>query len=56
MLTEKEKKKIKRLRKLEKVKDIQEKMALGLIEPAKPKLRLSTFMNAISTMAVADPS
>lgn len=56
LLTEKEKQKLRRQRRAEKTKDLQEKQALGLIEPPKPRLKLSSFMNAIQAQAVADPT
>lgn len=56
LLTDKEKKKLKRIWKQEKIKEKNEKVALGLIPPPPPKLRLSTFMNTVSAQAVADPT
>lgn len=55
-LTEKEKKKFRRLRRLEKEKDKQEKVRLGLIKPDPPKLKFNNFMRIIGDAAVQDPS
>ena len=47
MLTEKERKKIKRMKKVEKAKEIQDKIRLGLIAAPEPKMRLSNLMRVL---------
>jgi len=44
-LTTKERKKIKRKRKMDKQRDMQDKLKLGLIEPPPPKVKLSNMLN-----------
>jgi len=55
-LTKKERKRLRKLGRQEKEKDKQEKMRLGLIEPAKPKLKFNNFMRILSEEAIQDPS
>ena len=55
-LTQKEKKKLRKMRRQESEKDKQEKMRLGLIEPPKPKLKFNNFMRILSDEAIQDPS
>jgi U4/U6 small nuclear ribonucleoprotein PRP3 len=55
-LTLKERKKLRRLRRLEKEKDKQIKQKLGLVKPPKPKLKYNNMMRIIGDLAVADPS
>ena len=55
-LTKKERKRLRKLGRQEKEKDKQEKMKLGLIEPAKPKLKFNNFMRILSEEAIQDPS
>jgi len=56
MLTDKEKKKLSRIKRLEKEKDKREKIRLGLAEPPPPKIKMSNYMQILSREAVADPS
>jgi len=55
-LTDKEKKRLKKLRKAEKVKEIHEKIHLGLVPAPEPRLKMSSFMRAVTAQAVADPT
>lgn len=55
-LTEKERKRITKLKRAEKVKDRHEKIHLGLMEAPMPRLKMSSFMRAVNAQAVADPS
>jgi len=55
-LTAKEKKKFKRLKRLEKEKEKQEKLKLGLIKPDPPKLKFNNFMKILGDQAIQDPS
>lgn len=54
--TEKERKRIRSLRRQEKEKDKQEKIRLGLLEPDPPKLKFNNFMRILGDSAVQDPS
>jgi U4/U6 small nuclear ribonucleoprotein PRP3 len=56
LLTDKERKRLKKLRKSEKVKEKHEKIHLGLIPAPAPRLKMSSFMRAVTAQAVADPS
>lgn len=56
LLTDKERKRLKKLRKAEKVKERHEKISLGLIPAPAPRLKMSSFMRAVTAQAVADPS
>lgn len=56
LLTDKERKRLKKLRKAEKVKEKHEKIHLGLIPAPAPRLKMSSFMRAVTAQAVADPS
>ena len=55
-LTVKERKRIRKLRRLEKEKDKQEKMKLGLLKPPEPKLKFNNFMRILGDEAIQDPS
>ena len=55
-LTEKERKRLKKLKKAEKVKDRHEKISLGLMPAPESRLKMSSFMRAVTAQAVADPS
>lgn len=56
MLTKREQKKMRRLRRMEAHKERQEKIRLGLLPPAQPKMNLSNLMRVVGTEAVADPT
>ncbi|OMJ88877.1 hypothetical protein SteCoe_9081 [Stentor coeruleus] len=55
-LTEKEKKKIKRLKKAQKLKEIREKIKLGLMEAPPAKIKISSLMRVMSRELAQDPS
>lgn len=55
-LTEKEKKKLRRIKRLDKEKDKQEKIKLGLMPTPLPKVKLSNYMKIMGKEAIADPS
>lgn len=55
-LTQKERKKLRRQNRREAWKEEQEKIRLGLVEPAEPKLRISNLMRVLGTEAVQDPT
>jgi len=55
-LTEKEKKKLRRMKRLDKEKDKQEKVKLGLLPAPLPKVKLSNYMKVMGKEAIADPS
>ena len=56
MLTKKEKRKMRKIKRLEKEKDKQEKVKLGLMAAAPPKIKMSNFMKILGAEAMADPS
>ena len=56
MLTDKERKRLKKLKRAERVKERHEKISLGLMPAPEPRLRMSSFMRAVTAQAVADPS
>jgi U4/U6 small nuclear ribonucleoprotein PRP3 len=56
LMTEKQIKRIKKLKKAEKVKERHERVHLGLDPPPEPRLKMSSFMRAVTAQAVADPS
>ena len=56
MLTDKERKRLKKLKKAERVKERHEKISLGLMPAPEPRLKMSSFMRAVTAQAVADPS
>ncbi|KAJ2623038.1 U4/U5/U6 small nuclear ribonucleoprotein prp3 [Coemansia sp. RSA 1358] len=56
ILTRKERKKIRRQRRLEQQREHREKVMLGLLPPEKPKLRMSNFMRVMATQSVPDPT
>nr|CCA16522.1 U4/U6 small nuclear ribonucleoprotein Prp3 putative [Albugo laibachii Nc14] len=56
MLTASERKKIRRKNRAEREKEKQDKIALGLLPPPEPKVKLSNMMRVLSEQAVADPS
>lgn len=56
MLSTREKKKMRRLRRLEEQKERQDKVRLGLLPPDPPKVKLSNLMRVLGNEAVADPT
>ena len=56
MLTDKEKKRLKRMKKLEKQKEINEKIKIKLIEPPPPRVNLKNFMVIMKNQAITDPT
>ncbi|CAH0478448.1 unnamed protein product [Peronospora belbahrii] len=56
MLTGAERKKIRRQNRADREKEKQDKIALGLLPPPEPKVKLSNMMRVLSEQAVADPS
>uniref|UniRef100_A0A6S8E5W9 Pre-mRNA-splicing factor 3 domain-containing protein n=1 Tax=Aplanochytrium stocchinoi TaxID=215587 RepID=A0A6S8E5W9_9STRA len=55
-LTKKEKKKKRRQMRMEAHQEMQDKVAMGLIPPPKPKIKLSNMMRALTNKSVAAPS
>ncbi|KAJ0404771.1 hypothetical protein P43SY_005595 [Pythium insidiosum] len=51
-----ERKKIRRQNRAEREKEKQDKIALGLLPPPEPKVKLSNMMKVLGEQAVADPS
>ncbi|TMW60454.1 hypothetical protein Poli38472_000496 [Pythium oligandrum] len=56
MLTAAERKKIRRQNRAEREKEKQDKIAIGLMPPPEPKVKLSNMMKVLGEQAVADPS
>jgi len=56
MLTKEERKKKKRLEKLEKERQKQDLIRFGLLPPPENRMKLSTFMKMATDEAIADPS
>lgn len=56
ILTKKERKKMRRMNKMQALKDEQEKVRLGLQPPPEPKVKLSNLMRVLGTEAVKDPT
>ena len=56
MVTMQERKKIRRQNRADREKEKQDKVALGLLPPPEPKVKLSNMMRVLSEQAVADPS
>eukprot|EP00371_Babesia_bovis_P001092 XP_001609739.1 hypothetical protein [Babesia bovis T2Bo] len=56
MLTKEERKKLRRRKREEKLKAIQDKIRIGLIPPPAPKLKLSNLLRVLKDQSVADPS
>jgi len=56
MLTKKERKKLRRQRRAELLKEKQEKIRLGLLPPEKDKIKLSNLMRVLGNEAVQDPT
>ncbi|CAM9721107.1 unnamed protein product [Phaeothamnion confervicola] len=55
-LTDKERKRVRRQARQEREREKQDKIALGLLPAAEPKMKLSNFMKVLGEQAVADPS
>ncbi|KAF0684935.1 Aste57867_23179 [Aphanomyces stellatus] len=56
MLTKAERKRIRRTTRAERLKETQDKVALGLLPPPEPKVKLANMMRVLQDQAVADPS
>ncbi|KAJ1674459.1 U4/U5/U6 small nuclear ribonucleoprotein prp3, partial [Spiromyces aspiralis] len=56
MLTKKERKKLRRQRRMELHKEKQDKIRLGLLPPDPPKVRLANLMRVLGQEAVQDPT
>ncbi|KAJ7885084.1 pre-mRNA processing factor 3-domain-containing protein [Mycena olivaceomarginata] len=56
MLTKKERKKIRKLKRAENLQDHRDRVAMGLIPPDPPKVRLSNMMKVLTSDAVQDPT
>lgn len=56
MLTQKERKKMKRMKAVEKQKEEQDKVRLGLMQAPEPKMRLSSLMRILGNDAILEPS
>jgi U4/U6 small nuclear ribonucleoprotein PRP3 len=56
MLTESEKKKIRRRRNIDKQKELRDKISLGLIPPPEDRVTLSSFMRTLGNEAIEDPT
>ncbi|RHY53711.1 hypothetical protein DYB30_004714 [Aphanomyces astaci] len=56
MLTKAERKRIRRTTRSERLKETQDKIALGLLPPPEPKVKLANMMRVLQDQAVADPS
>lgn len=55
-LTVKERKKLRRLRRQNTMKEIQDKLKMGLLEPQAPKIKMSNLMRVLGDDQVANPS
>lgn len=55
-LTDKEKKRLSRNKRLEKEKDKQERVKLGLMAAPLPKIKMSNYQKIMARDAIADPS
>ncbi|KAG2193689.1 hypothetical protein INT46_003844 [Mucor plumbeus] len=56
MLTTKERKKMRRQRRAEALKDKRDKIRLGLLEPDAPKVKISNLMRVLGEEAIQDPT
>ncbi|KAI8052999.1 pre-mRNA processing factor 3-domain-containing protein [Syncephalis plumigaleata] len=56
MLTTKEQKKLRRQRRLEVLKEKQDKVRLGLLPPDPPKVKMSNLMRVLGNEAIQDPT
>ena len=55
-LTQKERKKLRRLRRQQKNKEMQDKIKMGLVAPPPPKVKMSNLMRVLGDAQVANPS
>merc|ERR1712112_358099 len=55
-LTQKEKNKLRRLRRQERTQQIRDKIKMGIIPPPPPKVKMSNLMRVLGDEAIADPS
>ena len=55
-LTQKEQKKLRKMKRIEKEKDKQERVKLGLLPPPQTKIKLSNYMKILGKEAITDPS
>lgn len=55
-LTDKEKKRLSRNKRLEKEQDKQEKVKLGLMPAPLPKIKMSNYQKIMAKEAITDPS
>ncbi|KAI8063975.1 pre-mRNA processing factor 3-domain-containing protein [Thamnidium elegans] len=56
MMTKKERKKMRRQRRAEALKDKRDKIRLGLLEPDAPKVKISNLMKVLGEEAIQDPT
>jgi U4/U6 small nuclear ribonucleoprotein PRP3 len=56
MFTAKERKKLRRQKRAEQLKEEQEKIRLGLMPPPEPKVKISNLMRVLGSEAVQDPT
>ncbi|KAJ5071066.1 u4/u6-associated RNA splicing factor-related [Anaeramoeba ignava] len=56
LLTKQEMRKLRTMRRLEREKETQDKIRLGLLPPPKPKVKLSNFMRVLGQEAIQDPT
>ncbi|KAJ7076104.1 pre-mRNA processing factor 3-domain-containing protein [Mycena belliarum] len=56
MLTKKERKKLRKLKRAEELQDHRDRVAMGLIPPDAPKVRLSNMMKVLTSDHVQDPT
>lgn len=56
MLTPAEREKLRKLKKKERVQDLQEKIKMGLLKPPPPKIKMKNLMLVLGKEAVAGPS
>lgn len=56
MLTEEERRKLKKLRNQQKVQEFQDKIKMGLIPPPPPKVKMKNLMRVLGSEQVAEPS
>jgi len=56
MLTEEERRKLRKLRNQQKVQEFQDKIKMGLIPPPPPKIKMKNLMRVLGSEQVAEPS
>ncbi|KAJ6590522.1 pre-mRNA processing factor 3-domain-containing protein [Mycena vulgaris] len=56
MLTKKERKKMRKLKRMDELQDKRDRVAMGLIPPDPPKVRLSNMMKVLTSDHVQDPT